>query len=595
MKLRYKILFMVVALIGLSSCKDFLDKVPDTRVYLVNLDQLQQLLVTGYMDSNYALVGELSSDNVIDNNSPSKMKGSEGVRYHLPFYSQSDEQVFAWQDVDLDITSSDSPSGVWNACYGAIAAANAVLERIAEFEETGLIEGEEITTAQRDRMNAIKGEALMIRAYHHFILTQIFCLPYAGEEASADKDHPGIPYITKSETTLDPKYDRGTLLETYQNIEKDLLEGLPLITEDFYQSPKYHFNIASSNAFAARFFLNKRDYEKVVKYATAALKGNDPKTMLNDGWWQEDFYYISDIGRYFTSVERPGNFQIFTSYSSWWRRFLGYRFTCNRDAKRATIQGPGPSWARCQYQNQKTKEKFAMMPCFNGVCGSAGGQEYGAYYAGNCFEQFEYTDKISGIGYAHEIRAEFTVEEVLLMRAEANIFLGNIDAAFEDLWLWNEEHLSPNEADRYNHEHLTKDQIESFYGYYDDPDRKDPGYGIVMKFHIDEVCPPMSPDQRLTNDKEPYLQCVQHFRRIQFVHMGNRWFDIKRYGFAIQHDMGISSTYKLEWNDQRKAIQIPNEVIGAGLVGNPRPENKPTETAEDSYVVVSRNENVRAI
>ena len=242
---------MVVALIGLSSCKDFLDKVPDTRVYLVNLDQLQQLLVTGYMDSNYALVGELSSDNVIDNNSPSKMKGSEGVRYHLSFYSQADEQVFAWQDVDLDISSSDTPSGVWNSCYGAIAAATAVLERIAEFESTGLIEGEEITTAQRARMNAIKGEALMIRAYHHFILAEIFCMPYRGEQLSAQ--YPGIPYATDPETTLDPKYDRGTLLETYQKIEKDLVEGLPLITEDFYEVPKYHFNIASSNAFAARF------------------------------------------------------------------------------------------------------------------------------------------------------------------------------------------------------------------------------------------------------------------------------------------------------------------------------------------------------
>ena len=150
MKLRYKILFMAVALIGLSSCKDFLDKVPDTRVYLVNLDQLQQLLVTGYMDSNYALVGELSSDNVIDNNSPSKMKGSEGVRYHLGFYSQADEQVFAWDDVDLDISSSDTPSGVWNSCYGAIACANAVLKKAAEFEETGMIEDVPMTPAEQN-------------------------------------------------------------------------------------------------------------------------------------------------------------------------------------------------------------------------------------------------------------------------------------------------------------------------------------------------------------------------------------------------------------------------------------------------------------
>ena len=580
MKLRYKILFIAVALVGLSSCKDFLDKVPDTRVYLVNLDQLQQLLVTGYMDSNYALVGELSSDNVIDNNSPSK----DGVRYHLSYYDQSDEQVYAWDDVDLNISDSDSPSGVWNACYGAIAVANAVLEKAIEFKSTGMIEDEPMTSAEEARLNAIMGEAYMIRAYHHFILAQIFCMPYRGDAINATL--PGIPYSTQPETTLDPKYDRGTLKQTYDSIEADLLRGLPLITEEYYQAPKYHFNLASSNSFAARFYLIKRDYEKVVEYANAAFRGNEPSSMLNDGWWQEDFYYISDIGRYFTSIERPSNFQLFTSYSTWWRRFLGYRFTCNRDAKRATIQGPGPSWKRCQYQNTKTKEKFAMMPCFNGVCGSAGGQEYGAYYAGNCFEQFEYTDKIAGIGYCHEIRPEFTSEETLLMRAEANLFLGNIDAAFDDLYLWNEEHLSPNESDRYNHVELTKDQIIDFYGCYDDPERLDPGYGIVMKFNIDEVCP--SDRYRLTDEIEPYLQCVQHFRRIQLVHMGNRWFDIKRYGFTIEHKMGISDTYTLQVLDPRYAIQIPSEVIGAGLDPNPRSTNAPVQAPR-----IGRDENVR--
>ena len=213
MKLRYKILFIAVALVGLSSCKDFLDKVPDTRVYLVNLDQLQQLLVTGYMDSNYALVGELSSDNVIDNNSPSK----DGVRYHLSYYDQSDEQVYAWDDVDLNITDSDSPSGVWNSCYGAIAVANAVLEKGLQFKSTGTIEDEPMTPAEEARLNAILGEAYMIRAYHHFILAQIFCMPYRGDAINATL--PGIPYSTKTETTLDPKYDRGTLKQTYDSID----------------------------------------------------------------------------------------------------------------------------------------------------------------------------------------------------------------------------------------------------------------------------------------------------------------------------------------------------------------------------------------
>ena len=190
-----------------------------------------------------------------------------------------------------------------------------------------------------------------------------------------------------------------------------------------------------------------------------------------------------------------------------------------------------------------------------------------------------YDDEYIGVAYIR-------LAEMYLIRAEANLFLGNIDAAFEDLYLWNEEHMSPNENDRYNHVSLTKDQILSFYGCYDDPDRKDPGYGIVMKFHIDEVCP--SDKYHMTDEIEPYMQCVQHFRRIQLVHMGNRWFDIKRFGFSISHDMGISDTYTLEVLDPRYAIQIPNEVIGAGLEPNPRVTNR----AENSYVVNS-SENVR--
>lgn len=578
MKLRYKILFIAVALIGLSSCKDFLEKVPDTRVYLVNLDQLQQLLVTGYTDVNYALVCELSSDNVIDNNSPS----DDGMRYHLNYYNQADEQVYIWDDVDLDITDTDTPSGTWNGCYGAIACANAVLQKALEFEETGMIGEEPMTASDREHLHAIMGEAYMIRAYHHFILAQIFCMPYRGASISATL--PGIPYATEPETSLDPKYDRGTLQETYDKIEADLLEGLKYITESYYEVPKYHFNIASSNSFAARFYLMKREYDKVVQYATAAFKGTDPATMLNDGWWQENFYYISDIGRYFTSIERPANFQLFTSYSTWWRRFVqNPRFACNRDAKRGTLQGPGPSWKDCKWKNSVTKETFAMMPCFNGVCGTAGGAEYGVYFAGTSFEQFEYTDKISGIGYAHEIRPEFTVEETLLMRAEANLFLGNIDEAFNDLYIWNEEHLSPKESDRYNHYELTKEQIETFYGYYDDPNRKDPGYNIVMKFHLDEVCP--SDKYHLTNEIEPYLQCVQHFRRIQMVHMGSRWFDIKRFGFTLKHKHGISDVYTLGVLDPRYAIQIPSEVIGAGL----QPNERVTTNALSSAVVVSSN------
>ena len=69
---------------------------------------------------------------------------------------------------------------------------------------------------------------------------------------------------------------------------------------------------------------------------------------------------------------------------------------------------------------------------------------------------------------------------------------------------------------------------------------------------------------------EPYLQCVLHFRRIENIHNGMRWFDIKRYGLEITHVIGTDRVENLTMLDSRKAIQIPAEVIAAGMEPNER-------------------------
>ena len=239
-------------MMSLSSCSDFLDKTPDTRVYLSTVDQLRELLVTGYMSTNYAPTCELSSDNVVDNTAPD----ANGNRYNLQSYSYADDQLFAFEDVNL-ATDNDSPSGVWSGCYGAIATANAVLEKAEEFEANGADANGALDASAKAELNAIKGEAYLIRAYHHFILCNVFCLPYRGPELS--KEVEGIPYITKPETTVKPKYERGNLATDYEMIEADLLKGLDLVSDEYYTAPKYHFNKAAANAFAARFYLFKRE------------------------------------------------------------------------------------------------------------------------------------------------------------------------------------------------------------------------------------------------------------------------------------------------------------------------------------------------
>jgi hypothetical protein len=53
-------------------------------------------------------------------------------------------------------------------------------------------------------------------------------------------------------------------------------------------------------------------------------------------------------------------------------------------------------------------------------------------------------------------------------------------------------------------------------------------------------------------------------------HTALRWHDLKRYGIEITHRQGSNPTQKLLWNDDRRAIQLPQEVILAGMAANPR-------------------------
>ena len=579
MKLKYiAISFASIALMSLSSCSDFLEKVPDTRVELETVEQLRELLNNGYTRYNYSTPCELSTDNVIDNNAPDP----DGVRFNLASYAATDDQAFKFEDVTMGM-DNDSPSGIWEGCYHAIACANAVLERGLEMDKEG-----NLTSADVKKLHAVLGEAYLIRAYHHFLLAQVFCMPYRGE--TINKTLQGIPYITAPETEVNPHYERGTLDETYKHIEEDLLLGLSLVDDSYYEVPKYHFNKAAANAFAARFYVFTRRYEEALKYADAAFNGSDPQTMVSDIWSQRgSMYYISDIGRYYTSMNRKNVFMNISTNSTSSRRTHGYRYTTNRDARRSTIQGPGPTWDNIKWTNSKTKETFAMHPCFNGLCGVAGDSEYGSYFGGISSEQFEYTDKLAGIGYAHVVRMEFWAEETLLCRAEAKLFLGDIDGCVADLAIWDWARRQLGAGESYSFKDMTRAVIEKFYSKDQGDSKYKNGFGIMKPLHIDEVCP--SDRYQLTEDKVPYLQCIQHLRRIETIHNGMRFFDIKRYGIEITHYFGRFNTpYTLKTLDEKCAMQIPNEVINAGLEPNTRftvtEKDESTVEAPGSYVLV---------
>src|SRR5690606_38532878 len=103
------------------------------------------------------------------------------------------------------------------------------------------------------------GEALIATAYAHFMLVNFFAKV---DEVNGANDSPGIPYVMEPETITLKQYPRGTVASVYEQVRKDLEEGLPLLQGGKWNVPKYHFTPAAAHAFAARFYLFTGEWDK---------------------------------------------------------------------------------------------------------------------------------------------------------------------------------------------------------------------------------------------------------------------------------------------------------------------------------------------
>lgn len=524
-------LLATVALV-LGSC-GFLDKEPDNRTSITTVDQVKKLLATAYSTADFAWICEFSSDNIVDNNS----EDGSWTRYSLDVNKgEAENEAFAWQSaVSISSNDGDSPVSIWSNAYKAIAVANHALEALDAIEAAD-------STVHGD---AARAEALLCRAYNHFVLANIFCMPY--RDSALSTLNQGVPYMTEPERVVYSNADRGTLTELYAHIEKDLLEGIKNVG-DAYDQPKYHFNKQAAYAFAARFYLYKREYDKVINYASMAL-GSNAMSCMRTEYWSKSYSTDESLRFAFSSSQSSANFLLIPTNSTFYRSLNG-RYACNRQASRASIYGQGPTW-----------QNYTFHPCYQKIQGLylRGNQDYGLFYP-HTGEYFEYTDKVAGIGYVHNVNPTFTGEETLLCRAEAYIMKKDYDKALADLQVWDDARKVGTTE---NLPELTERLIENFYDH-DVSDGHGGAVGRISRLHCSDICPEWTIDTK----QNIWLNCVLHFRRIETIHQGLRWFDIKRYGIEVRHKQGLNPEMILTWDDSRRAIQIPATVIEAGMAPN---------------------------
>jgi hypothetical protein len=552
---RHFLFYAALGALALTSCSEsFLDKIPDERTDIDTEDKVINLLKSAYPSANYMWEAELMSDNFIDNwapHMPTKPWDPQVLsHYNYPSYARFDDQLYAFEPASYATYSDwDSPGMMWEGYYGSISTCNAALQAIEEISE-----GKALTP----KLKAAKAEALLIRAYSHFCLVNMFSEAWKSPEKS--KNDIGIPYVKEVEDRVTKHYDRGNVAEVYDNIQADLEEGLANLSEEYYTVPKWHFNVNAAHAFAARFYLYKRDWAKVVEHANAVL-GTDNSTLMNMMMDYSVFKDCSTGDDYSNAWQHPNlnnNLMLISTYSVFYRRCFGYRYS---------IAGPKAREVFLINTRHQLWSSYYVCPIANvgGMCFGNSSHDYG-FINSKIFEQFEYSDKIAQIGYPHIIVRAFTANELLLNRAEAKIMLGQIDAGVEDLCAyWNNSIERFSEADYKAYfeagyiKKCTKQIIEKYYSNGDNNNC----------YHNWDFTKNVSSDYVVPAENVAYMNCLNEFRRFETMFEGLRFFDLKRWGINWSHEIGVEATpYQLTTDDPRKAIEAPWEVISAGMASS---------------------------
>lgn len=527
----YKGSLMLASVAILASCSDQLDTLPDNRTTLDTPKKISGLLVTAYPDRTPTLFNEWMSDNT-DYMGAQNSQGNRGG-----------DQYFFWQEQTEG--GNDSPEMVWMLYYEGVYKAN---EALAAIEDQG--------GPKNDILRNSKGEALLIRAYDHFILANEFCRPYNGKTSTKDA---GLYYATgiADFSAAAEQSNRGTVADVYAKIAADIEAGIPLLN-DTYEVPKYHFNKQAAYAFATRFYLYYEKWEKAKEYADKLLGSNPAASLRDYRALQAMPLSKSDqavkIAEAYCSASADCNLLVQTSVSNagmalapW---LISKRYTLTNYLAETELFQSNNIWGTSSnliwkpFTVNSGESNFALLMKLP--------------------REFEIRNTTTGSGYLRTLNVDFTMDEALLNRAEAEIMLGQNDAACADMTLWMKNFFNTNVT-------LTPTSVQTYFktvSYaYADAAKMVPSFKkhISPRFTIDAE----------GSVQESLLQCLLNFRRIETVHQGMRWMDIRRYNIEIPRRL-IGANGKpsknLDWlekDDPRQVVQIPQSIREAGVAGNP--------------------------
>ena len=171
--------------------------------------------------------------------------------------------LYKWQPGAIETLSLS----LWQDYYGAIAIANAVLDRAALLTD--------LTAKEESALRAVTAEAKVLKAYCFFNLLRLFAPDYAD-----GSERPGVPLKRLLELEFLPRADIKTCVESIRSLLNEALKS------NYTPSGEYWFSPQSAHYLMAEVALYAQDYSQAIDHAKKVIEAQGGYETLNDRAYQ---------------------------------------------------------------------------------------------------------------------------------------------------------------------------------------------------------------------------------------------------------------------------------------------------------------------
>lgn len=242
-------IFSALMLLGIASCKDFLEVKPKGVILPEKLSDYENMLNSPTMTQTFPSALMYCTDDYYGE--------------YSPVIPSTVANMYFWRR-EIDINDQVSPI-IWGQLYRVIYDANVIIKNAMQAKEASV-----------EKKKQVLGEALLVRAEAYFTLLTVFAKAYDPATAATD---PGLPLVTSSDVTesTPPRSKLRATLDTIVNNTVLAAEYLPSSNLNRYRGTQ-----AAAYGLLSRIYLYMADYPNSAKYAELGLKATHQLLNFNN-------------------------------------------------------------------------------------------------------------------------------------------------------------------------------------------------------------------------------------------------------------------------------------------------------------------------